>query len=40
MKKAFVVGRCDRKSRRVMILEFVKAPIKGPFELAAVVAKA
>lgn len=40
MKKAFVVGRCDRKTRRVLILKLMKSPIAGPFALHAVVAKA
>jgi hypothetical protein len=40
MKKTFVIGRCDKKSRRVLYLEFVKAPIIGPFSLTAIVAKA
>jgi hypothetical protein len=39
MKKAFAVGRSDKKSRRVLILEYVKSPIAGPFTLQAVVAK-
>ena len=40
MKKAFVVGRSNKKSRRVWILEFAKAPIAGPFSLMGYVAKA
>ena len=40
MKKGFVVGRCDRKSRRLVILKYIKSPIAGPFSLKAVVAKA
>jgi hypothetical protein len=40
VKKPFVVGRCDRKTRRVLILKYTKAPIAGPFSLHAVVAKA
>jgi hypothetical protein len=40
MKKGFVVGRCDRKSRRMVILKYIKSPIAGPFSLKAVVAKA
>ncbi|HEX6007301.1 MAG TPA: hypothetical protein VFY80_05030 [Burkholderiales bacterium] len=40
MKKGFVVGRCDRKSRQMVILKYIKSPIAGPFSLKAVVAKA
>jgi hypothetical protein len=40
MKKTFVIGRCDKKSRRVLYLEFVKSPIIGPFSLTAIVARA
>jgi hypothetical protein len=40
MKKTFVIGRCDKKTRRVLYLEFVKAPIIGPFTLTGFVANA
>lgn len=40
MKTGFVVGRCDRKSRRLIIVKTIKAPIVGPFSLKAVVARA
>jgi hypothetical protein len=40
MKKAFVVGRSNKKSRRLWILEFVKSPIAGPFSLTGFVARA
>jgi hypothetical protein len=39
MKTAFVIGRCDRRSSRMVILEYVKAPIAGPFSLKAIVVK-
>ena len=39
MKTAFVVGRCDRKTRRVVILKYLKSPIAGPFTLHAVVSR-
>lgn len=40
MKKAFVVGRCHRRTRRMWILEYLKSPIAGPFSLRAVVSRA
>ncbi len=39
MKKAFVVGCCDRKTKRVVILKYLKSPIAGPFALHAVVVR-
>jgi hypothetical protein len=39
MKKAFAVGRCDRKTRRVLILKYIKSPIAGPFSLHAMVSR-
>ena len=39
MKKAFAVGRCDRRTRQVMILKYMVSPIAGPFSLHAVVVK-
>jgi hypothetical protein len=39
MKKAFAVGRCHRRTRRVLILKYLKSPIAGPFALHAVVAR-
>jgi hypothetical protein len=40
MKKAFVVGKCDSKTRQVLILKYMKSPIAGPFSLRAVVVRA
>lgn len=39
MKKAFVVGTCNRKTRQLVILQYLRSPIAGPFALHAVVAK-
>jgi hypothetical protein len=39
MKKPFVVGCCDRKTKRVLILKYLKSPIAGPFTLHAVVSR-
>jgi hypothetical protein len=39
MKHAFVVGKCYRRVRRVVILKYLKSPIAGPFTLHAVVVK-
>ena len=39
MKCAFAVGKCDRGTRRVVILKYLRAPIPGPFALHAVVVK-
>ena len=39
MKKPFAVGKCDRKTRQVMILKYMRSPIAGPFSLHAVVVK-
>jgi hypothetical protein len=39
MKRAFAVGRCHRRTRRVVILKYLRAPIPGPFALHAIVNK-
>jgi hypothetical protein len=39
MKRAFAVGKCHRRMRRIVILEYLRAPIAGPFALHAVVSK-
>lgn len=39
MKTAFAVGRCDRKTRHVVLLKILRAPIEGPFTLKAMVTK-
>jgi hypothetical protein len=39
MKRAFAVGRCDRRTRQVLILKYLKSPIIGPFALHAVVTR-
>jgi hypothetical protein len=39
MKTTFVVGKSDRRTRLLVILEYVKAPIAGPFSLKAIVVK-
>jgi hypothetical protein len=39
MKRAFVVGRCHRRMRRMLILEYLRSPIIGPFALHAVVTR-
>lgn len=39
MKVAFAVGRCDKKTRSVLLLKYLRAPIAGPFTLKAVVTR-
>jgi len=39
MKTGFAVGRCDRKTRQVVLLKVQVSPIPGPFTLKAVVSK-
>lgn len=39
MKSAFAVGRCDKKTRRVVLLKVLRAPIAGPFTLKALVTR-
>lgn len=39
MKTAFAVGRCDSKTRHIVILKIQRAPIAGPFTLKAVVTR-
>ena len=39
MKVAFAIGRCDRKSRSLVLLKIQRAPIQGPWTLRAVVTK-
>jgi hypothetical protein len=36
MKVAFAVGKSDRKTRQMLILSSVRAPIAGPFILKAI----
>jgi hypothetical protein len=40
MRKTFVVGKCNRKTRQLVFLELFRGPIVGPFSLHAVVARA
>ena len=40
MKRAFAVGRCNRRTRSVLILKYLRSPIAGPFSLHAMVARA
>ena len=35
--RAFVIGRCHRKTRAIWLLKRTAAPIVGPFTLCAVV---
>jgi hypothetical protein len=39
MKTAFAVGKCDRKTRSLVLLKVQSAPIVGPFTLKVVVTK-
>jgi hypothetical protein len=39
MKKAFAVGRYHRRMRHMLIFEFLRSPIAGPFSLHAVVSR-
>jgi hypothetical protein len=39
MKKAFVVGRCNRRTRQFVLLQYMRCPIAGPFSLHAVVSR-
>jgi hypothetical protein len=39
MKTGFAVGRCDRKTRHIVLLKVLRAPISGPFTLKALVTR-
>ncbi len=39
MKIAFAVGKCNKKTRSVLLLKYQRAPIAGPFALKALVSR-
>ena len=39
MKIAFAIGKCNKKTRSVLLLKYLRAPIIGPFALKALVTR-
>jgi hypothetical protein len=39
VRVGFAIGKCGKKTRNVVLLKVLRAPIQGPFTLKAVVTR-